>query len=300
MSPTRQSRQRGFTLVEMLVVLAIIGILVALLLPAVMMAMDSARRASIAAEIKSLNDGAEAYYAKHNDYPPNFRDYNVVMRHINKCYKNIAPNRLNEFVAAVWPGFNNTNNRPPLTAIPQIDEGEALVFWLHFTDDDSRDPFKAIRYSPMTTTPFVSQQRFGNLNEQKLDDADADGVPSYRAVNAGDTHYIYIDSRSYKYFYQADVTDPQYAAYAESGYSSGAFVRPYWSDVQGPPSPPFPAFKPMNPTTFQIICAGRDGEFGGQLDDTFKIFKNGTGYNEADRDNQTNFSEGRRLLEFLE
>lgn len=48
------ARRRGFTLVELLVVLAIVGILVALLIPAVQAAREAARRARCAANLKMI------------------------------------------------------------------------------------------------------------------------------------------------------------------------------------------------------------------------------------------------------
>src|SRR5688572_27705256 len=78
--------KHGFTLVEMLVVISIIAILAALLIPAINMAIRAARNAAIGVEINQLATAIESYKQDKGDYPPNFRDINVVLRHIRKCY----------------------------------------------------------------------------------------------------------------------------------------------------------------------------------------------------------------------
>jgi len=63
------SRHVGFTLVELLVVMAIIGVLVALLLPAVQSAREAARRAQCINNLKQIGIAAHDYYTIHQAFP---------------------------------------------------------------------------------------------------------------------------------------------------------------------------------------------------------------------------------------
>jgi prepilin-type N-terminal cleavage/methylation domain-containing protein/prepilin-type processing-associated H-X9-DG protein len=74
-SPNLQvSKSAGFTLVELLVVITIIGILIALLLPAVQTAREAARRAQCSNNMKQTMIGLHLYHEQKGVFPPGDSD----------------------------------------------------------------------------------------------------------------------------------------------------------------------------------------------------------------------------------
>lgn len=70
MSRFDDCRRGGFTLVELMVVIAIIGVIAALLLPAVQMAREAARATSCRNHLRQIGLASDLFYDVHQAYPP--------------------------------------------------------------------------------------------------------------------------------------------------------------------------------------------------------------------------------------
>ena len=71
------SKQRAFTLVELLVVIAIIAVLIALLLPAVNAAREAARKTQCINKIRQMGLAAIGYHSAHGHFPMGRRRYDA-------------------------------------------------------------------------------------------------------------------------------------------------------------------------------------------------------------------------------
>ncbi len=316
--------RRGFTLVEMLVVITIIGILASLGTVAVFEALKAAKRARIKVEITNLNSAIESYKLKFGDYPPSY---------INVADSDSAA-LLTRHLAKAFPRCNPTTElNAAFTGLNGLTPAQALVFWLTSISKDPARPLSA---------PTTDRQVLFDFDKTRLISSVAGQVGGWSVSGTGasailnryvpqiyidqsgkNSPFVYFEARGYL-GHAINTSSPAYVPnccpyllepWITNNHSPNSIVAgtsgPPQQDVQTDSTGWLPtSYQKIcaNPKSFQIISAGLDGVFGGLgqpvsgvkynnktgLTLYYKSFPTGTGYDTTggDDDNLTNFSQG--------
>ncbi|XZE44936.1 type II secretion system protein [Pirellulaceae bacterium SH467] len=283
---TGMAKRSGFTLVELLVVISIIGVLVGLLVPAVFAVRRTMNNGMVKFEVQSLADAVEKYRTKYGDYPPDGSDWRKMETHLRKAFPSILQSELNLLNPQYsttqvpgWPALSGGNlrvrNDIETGNVRVMDPAEALVFFLGGFSADGQKPFTG-KGGPFVVNggiPVSNPQRensFYEFNSGRLSFADDsfaghgptsdDALPVYGSY-ASTTPYVYFDSRTYQFglpngtvffnYHRATApSDPNDALYG--------VARPLLASTLATlPTAGYEAGK-----TFQILSPGIDGFYG--------------------------------------
>jgi prepilin-type N-terminal cleavage/methylation domain-containing protein len=142
-------KKRAFTLVELLVVIAVIGVLIALLLPAVQAAREAARRMQCSNHLKQIGIGLHNFHDTKNGLPPYFIEtvkpgFWVTL--IPYIEQQSAYNFIDSFELSGVKGFD-------LDFAPTVAEGITLAntLWGNITNEQTRACFCSYREMSIQT-----------------------------------------------------------------------------------------------------------------------------------------------------
>jgi len=296
--PERRWKSRGFTLVELLTVIVIIGILIALISAATITARARAREAAIYTQIKQLEAALMEYKNQFGEFPPDFSGPNRsldIERHIRRR----------------WPRFrvdpSVVNSPTPLydtlklrlaneynIDLDALDARSALVFWLGgLPDIKPGDPFlqpgsvyKPVGFHADEANPIQrGEPRTGSLFEFDPTKIAWTGSPISVMTYVPDTRIVSDSNQppSVVYFRSERAPDGT-RTYATKSNLVPLGCVPYRVSTSE---------NWRNPDSFQLIHPGLDGDYGGprQADPTtWPISDNGVNFTKGDYDNITNFA----------
>ncbi|HET6251771.1 MAG TPA: prepilin-type N-terminal cleavage/methylation domain-containing protein [Tepidisphaeraceae bacterium] len=128
----RRNSNRGFTLIEILIVVIILGILAAIVIPQFTSASTDARNSSLSTTVQTINMQVQAYKLQHNDHLPDLTANWDCLTHKTDVNGNIDP--------ANGPSFGPYLQSTPVnsltgTAVPVVVDGTAFVAGADFVYD---------------------------------------------------------------------------------------------------------------------------------------------------------------------
>lgn len=171
-------RSKGFTLVEMMVVVTIICILSGLISAAVFAALNHAKEVMVTVEVRSISTALQHYKTEFGEFPPDGSNPALVESHLRNRFPRIAQAEVNTIKAL------------------NINCDTAVVFWLTAFGSSPTHPYS----SPGTKAPMITLDK-NKLSGLRYYPIQQQGGQAYPLIYFADPTYetaIYGTKQAYK------------------------------------------------------------------------------------------------------
>lgn len=222
-------RRHGFTLVEILIVVVIIGMLLALLIPAVSQARMTARVAHCKNEVMQLDSAITSFSTRFGVEPPS---------RITICESpaDWATNATSKaFIRRCWPQFDfnkarDLDNDGSTTKAFTLDAAECLVFFLGGAKDTATGAlvgFSANPSDPFTAAGSARVGPFFEFDPKRLTDKDTDKLQEYHDIfgNLDLDPIVYYSSYEGKGYLATDKSWGMAGAYQQGSTATSPFYK---------------------------------------------------------------------------
>ena len=305
-----QQKRHGFTLIELLVVMIIIGILAALVTPAIMSAMRRSKEFTIQKNIQDLNGAIASFKTKYGIHPIDFRYSAVIDEFVDRLSQRhqygSATNTIFVFGNELEnPYFGAIEGSPQWRDPANLDAAEGYVFLLNELSSNVEYPLGYVFDSGVRWVKDAQYQQnsFYAFKDTDLTDIDSDGWPEFTPAVGPQVPYCYFDSRSYV----TPINNGVFTLgdYAYLGPGDAGFCYPYSDYVatlkaQANDATILNVFEETD--SYQIISAGLDGVYGKGVGTSPGYRYSNNDDNQltaAHRDNFVSFREGRLEVGYI-
>jgi general secretion pathway protein G len=281
-----QARRRtgGFSLLELLIAITIIGILAGLILPAIGNARQTARIAQCRQDINALAAALEQFKTKYGAYPPS----RIRLYHNNTRWNDTSDpevQRSRGIIKRFWPKFNFAATTYPWNAEVDLRGAECLVFFLGGMSRAGQ-PTDLIGFSNNPAAPFdqtatTRTPPFFEFNPGRLNSAFTT-APGYNfqvyldTLPGQDTPYLYANGDEGSGYSADDVKSTSSMA-NQNRLATSAYQQSTGGSYH-------------NKLTYQLISPGFDHQFGqGGVWNESTADSDLVGTRSVERDNLTNF-----------